>query len=149
VVGAIARDAEVAVAYALGVILDGSASNQGDRGRGARFNSALRYLTQPAAATMIILVSEDGMIDVLPRLRPRISRRIVDSALASYQRLTTAGDGDAESDLTRRPPPAVGLPLNLGAVRNGQPTGKAEYEQRRLESGGFSITGRALAPTRT
>lgn len=65
------------VCHALGVILDGSASDEGDRARGARLNSALRYLTKPAAATMIVLVSEDGMIDVLPRLRPRVSRRTV------------------------------------------------------------------------
>ena len=132
--------------YAFGVILDGSASDQGDRGRGARFNSALRYLTQPAAATMIVLVSEDGMIDVLPRLRPRIARRTVDRALASYQRLTTADevDGEMRADAYER---LERLAFYLTSEQCEMVNRlEAEYQQRQLESGGLSVTGRALAP---
>jgi hypothetical protein len=61
--------------HAIGVILDGVATDTGDPSRGARYNSAVRYLAGSESATMIILVSEDGMINVLPDLRRRISRR--------------------------------------------------------------------------
>jgi hypothetical protein len=59
---------------AIGVILDGTATLEGDRSRGARYNSAIRYLASTAAKTMIVLVSEDGMLDLLPRLRPLLKR---------------------------------------------------------------------------
>lgn len=61
--------------HAIGVILDGVATGIGDPSRGARYNSAVRYLDASESATMIILVSEDGMINLLPDLRRRISRR--------------------------------------------------------------------------
>ncbi len=61
--------------HAIGVILDGVATETGDPSRGARYNSAVRYLAVNESATMIILVSEDGMINVLPDLRRRILRQ--------------------------------------------------------------------------
>ena len=69
--GAVLVDPNAALA-AFGVILDGSASSDGKRSRGARFNSALRYLGSVAndIPTMIVLVSEDGMLNILPDLRP-------------------------------------------------------------------------------
>jgi hypothetical protein len=68
--------------HAVGVILDGLATEEGDRGRGARFNSAVRYLASTDDAAVVVLVSEDGMIDLLPKLRPRIGRQQVADALA-------------------------------------------------------------------
>ncbi|HLW01618.1 MAG TPA: diadenylate cyclase [Ktedonobacterales bacterium] len=61
--------------HAMGVILDGIASRNGDPSRGSRYNSAIRYLDTTEIPTMITLVSEDGMINVLPDLRMRIPRR--------------------------------------------------------------------------
>jgi hypothetical protein len=55
------------VVIAIGVILDGTASGDGDRARGARYNSAVRYLATAPRSTMIVLVSEDGTLDLLPR----------------------------------------------------------------------------------
>jgi hypothetical protein len=132
--------------HALGVILDGSATDQGDRARGARFNSALRYLTTSAAATMIVLVSEDGMIDVLPWLRPRISRQAIERALASYERLTTAGevDGEMRSDAYER---LEELAFYLTAEQCERVNRlEAAYQQRQLDNGGIAITGRTLKP---
>ncbi|BBZ31738.1 hypothetical protein [Mycolicibacterium confluentis] len=63
--------------YAIGVILDGMATTRGDRSRGSRYNSAVRYLASAKARgahTVILLVSEDGMINLLPEMPPRISR---------------------------------------------------------------------------
>jgi hypothetical protein len=70
---------------AIGVILDGVATPEGDRARGARFNSAVRYLAEPRPPTMIVLVSEDGMLDVLPDLRPQVRRSDVESAMAELR----------------------------------------------------------------
>ena len=53
--------------HAIGVILDGTATTQGDRSRGARYNSAVKYLASTDTATVILLVSEDGMINLLPK----------------------------------------------------------------------------------
>ena len=60
--------------HAVGVILDGIATGVGDPGRGARYNSAVRY-TASSAPCLIVIVSEDGMIDVHPELAPRVRRR--------------------------------------------------------------------------
>jgi hypothetical protein len=59
---------------AIGVILDGVAGDDGDRSRGARYNSAIRYMSSTTSATVIILVSEDGMINLLPNLMPQVRR---------------------------------------------------------------------------
>ena len=55
--------------HGLGVILDGPATESGDRSRGARFNSAVKYLESAQSETVIVIVSEDGMINILPELR--------------------------------------------------------------------------------
>lgn len=130
--------------HAFGVILDGTASDQGDRARGARFNSALRYLTMPAAATMIVLVSEDGMIDVLPRLQPRISRRTVEEALVRYELLTTSSEDDAEirADAYDRLKELEFYLSPEQCERINQL--EAAYQQRRLDSGGIAVTGPSL-----
>ncbi|HEX8657998.1 MAG TPA: diadenylate cyclase [Hymenobacter sp.] len=52
--------------YAIGAILDGLATEKGDSSRGSRYNSALRYVNSSKYATLAIVVSEDGWIDLLP-----------------------------------------------------------------------------------
>lgn len=69
--GAILTDPN-GVSYAIGVILDGIATDEGDRSRGARYNSAIRYLASATSGTMCLVISEDGDIDMLPRLQPQI-----------------------------------------------------------------------------
>jgi DisA bacterial checkpoint controller nucleotide-binding len=60
--------------HAIGVILDGSASASGDRGRGSRFNSAVRYVDSSPGKAVAMVVSEDGGLDLLPRLKPVLSQ---------------------------------------------------------------------------
>jgi hypothetical protein len=50
--------------HAFGVILDGVASSNGDRGRGARYNSAIRYVNFKPSSVAIV-VSEDGTLDFI------------------------------------------------------------------------------------
>ncbi|WP_141505115.1 tetratricopeptide repeat protein [Paenibacillus luteus] len=56
--------------HAIGVILDGIAQEgQGDASRGARFNSAHRYLAKLnhlGKKCVIVIISEDGMVDIIP-----------------------------------------------------------------------------------
>lgn len=63
---------------ALGVILDGVASENGDMSRGARYNSAIRYLETQQSDCLIVVISEDGYINLIPNLKPRISRVKID-----------------------------------------------------------------------
>jgi hypothetical protein len=51
--------------HAFGAILDGLAAQAEDRARGSRFNSAVRYVTQNAGSVVAVVVSSDGMVDVL------------------------------------------------------------------------------------
>ncbi|MGE1060963.1 tetratricopeptide repeat protein, partial [Bacillus sp. GMa5/1] len=55
--------------HAIGVILDGYAEpGEGDSSRGARYNSAIRYknATEVKGECVIVVISEDGMIDIIP-----------------------------------------------------------------------------------
>ena len=71
--GAILLDSE-GVCHAIGTILDGRATPNGDPGRGARFNSAVRYVESLSdqAACLAVVVSEDGGVDFVPNLLPLI-----------------------------------------------------------------------------
>lgn len=75
--------------HALGVILDGMAAAAGDASRGARFNSAVRYVGSATAPTLCIVVSEDGYIDMIPTLRPQVSRDEVESHVNDLCSLTS------------------------------------------------------------
>lgn len=62
---------------AIGVILDGQATNDGDAARGSRFNSAVRYVhyaIERQIPTVAIIVSEDGGVDIVPDPPPAIKR---------------------------------------------------------------------------
>jgi len=63
------------ICHAIGVILDGLASPKGTPSRGARFNSAIRYVESAKSANtevLAIVVSEDGSVDVLPDLPAQV-----------------------------------------------------------------------------
>ncbi len=56
------------VCYSIGTILDGLVTTSGDAGRGARYNSAIKYVESRKAlkeACMAICISEDGNIDII------------------------------------------------------------------------------------
>lgn len=75
--------------HAVGVILDGAATGTGDGSRGARYNSAVRYLAGEGKGSMVIIVSEDGRIDLLPIHKRKVSRgrvgRAVDRLVSAAQ----------------------------------------------------------------
>lgn len=83
--------------HAVGVILDGIATGVGDPGRGARYNSAVRYTAASSAPCLIVIVSEDGMIDVHPELAPRVRPEDVEQALADLETIGHATPLNLES----------------------------------------------------
>ena len=64
--GAVLLDPE-GYCYSIGVILDGRASGRGNSARGARYNSAVRYVESSPYPCLVVVVSEDGMVDVLTK----------------------------------------------------------------------------------
>lgn len=76
------------VCYAIGVILDGVASDDCTPSRGARFNSAVRYVHSSEAPRMAIVVSDDRTVGVLPLLRPRVPRAEIEGALSDFSGAT-------------------------------------------------------------
>lgn len=79
--------------HAIGVILDGQATSKGDPGRGARFNSAIRYVESArdrGISTMAMVVSEDGGVDVIPNPRPMIKRSLVSNTVEEIEQIVRA-----------------------------------------------------------
>jgi hypothetical protein len=77
--------------YAIGVILDGIASDDfGDPSRGARYNSALRYVhfsIKRSIACLAAVISEDGGVDLVPDLLPTIKKSEIDAAVQELESL--------------------------------------------------------------
>jgi DNA integrity scanning protein DisA with diadenylate cyclase activity len=82
-----------ATCHGIGVILDGRATPKGTPSRGARYNSAVRYVEQEKDSVAVV-VSEDGTIDILPDLLPQISRSGVDGMVRQLRNLSTAKEPD-------------------------------------------------------
>ncbi len=70
--------------HAFGVILDGLATSSGDRARGARFNSSVRYQQTSDIGAMVIVISDDGTVDLIPHLMPRVWRHEVEYAVQAF-----------------------------------------------------------------
>jgi len=71
--GAILLNAD-GICFALGVILDGLATREGDPAQGARYNSAIRYVGSRDVPTLCVVVSEDGHVTMLPTLKAKVRR---------------------------------------------------------------------------
>lgn len=76
------------VCHAIGVILDGHAVEDSTPSRGARFNSAVRYVAAGLEPRMAFVISEDRTLDIVPLLRPRVDRREVEAAVAAISTAT-------------------------------------------------------------
>lgn len=75
--------------YSIGVILDGLAVSKGSSARGARFNSAIRYyeFAKKKNNLLILIVSEDGMIDFIPNLKPQILKSTLIKMIDKLEKL--------------------------------------------------------------
>ena len=79
--------------HAFGLILDGVVSSNGDRNRGSRYNSAVRY-SDGRSDCVIVVVSDDGMIDILPKLRPQLSRNEIASIIEQLEDVVEGEEPD-------------------------------------------------------
>jgi len=75
------------VCYAIGVILDGMATDAGDSARGARYNSAIRYVMSTKYASLAVIVSEDGGVDFFPNPLPMIRRSEIETNIVVLRSL--------------------------------------------------------------
>jgi len=77
--------------HAIGAILDGLACDKGTSSRGARYNSAIRYVEtatrQLSHRCMAVVVSEDGPIDIIPELMPQIRRGLILDKIKAFEKL--------------------------------------------------------------
>lgn len=73
------------VCYSIGVILDGTATPKGNSARGARFNSAIRYVEMKGKKCVAVIISKDGMVDLYPQLRPQIRKRDITTRLTKLK----------------------------------------------------------------
>lgn len=88
-----------AVCYAIGVILDGKATDKGDSSRGARYNSAIRYYEEYGKddSTVLVIISEDGMINLIPNLMPQIKHSLIIDAIGNFKELNEKNTVDRKS----------------------------------------------------
>jgi hypothetical protein len=77
--------------HAIGTILDGIASTKGDPSRGARYNSAVRYVESTPSPCLAVVVSEDGRVDYVPDLRLPIARVEIESRIDALERVFASG----------------------------------------------------------
>lgn len=90
------------VCHAVGVILDGEASDESTPSRGARYNSAVRYVGAGTGERMAFVISEDRTLDVIPLLRPRVSRAAIQAAVEAISAATIEDFHDARNFLEKR-----------------------------------------------
>lgn len=133
--------------HAFGVILDGIANERGDRARGARFNSSIRYQNMDETPnSMIIVISDDGTIDLLPRLMPRVNREKVAEAVDEFCRCCDSTPVDSE-EFARLYERVGHLRFYLNEEQCNRVNEKHDQEMnRRFEAGGTRIRGRNLRP---
>lgn len=69
--------------YAVGVILDGNASEDCVPSRGSRYNSGVRYVGAEGSKRLAVIVSDDRTIDIIPALRRLVSRALIERHIAT------------------------------------------------------------------
>lgn len=96
--GAVLLDKE-ANCHAIGVILDGLATDKGDASRGARYNSAIRYYEHfgKEKPTVLVIISEDGMINLIPNLMPQIKHSVISEAIDDFKKILDSRQVDGKS----------------------------------------------------
>ncbi|MFW0716882.1 DNA integrity scanning protein DisA nucleotide-binding domain protein [Pedobacter sp. N23S346] len=82
--------------HGIGVILDGIASSYGDSSRGARFNSAVRYyeFMEKKTGIVVVVISEDGMINLIPELKPQVMHSHIVQKIEDLKALVQANYND-------------------------------------------------------
>lgn len=131
--------------HAVGVILDGEATGTGDAARGSRYNSAIRYLAGAGKGSMVIIVSEDGRIDLLPRLMRRIRRTHVERVVGRL--VEAAGDDTDFETFARLDRYAQGLEFYFDQNQcDAVNAARERVEERQWTEEGMRVTTVPISP---
>lgn len=135
-----------AVCFAVGVILDGAAQGVGDPSRGSRFNSSVRYQMAAPAPAVLVVVSDDGTIDLVPLLRRRVTRRQVSEVVQRF--VDVASADEVEGELFARSYDAVRASAFYLDGRQCEVVNElyAAEQDRRFTSGGLRVMQARLEP---
>lgn len=132
--------------HAFGAILDGVASGRGDQSRGSRYNSALRYQASASQNSLIVVISDDGTVDLVPNLRPRVDRDEVESAVEAFCDRCKATPVDGE-EFARDHDRVIAFAFYLDEDQCRRVSDAYANEmQRRLKDGGIAISRPPLQP---
>ncbi|HEL4805553.1 TPA: hypothetical protein UN084_001055 [Stenotrophomonas maltophilia] len=74
--------------HAIGIILDGEATDQCTPSRGSRYNSGVRYVQTRNTRRLAIVVSDDRTIDIIPPIRRLASRSRIEQCVAAFEAAT-------------------------------------------------------------
>ncbi|MBM0493212.1 hypothetical protein GNZ06_19280 [Aeromonas jandaei] len=74
--------------HAIGIILDGEATEQCTPSRGSRYNSGVRYVHKGIHRRLAIVVSDDRTVDIIPMLRPLVSRSMIEQHVTRLENAT-------------------------------------------------------------
>lgn len=85
------------VCHAVGIILDGEATDQCTPSRGSRYNSGIRYVQTGQARRLAIVVSDDRTVDIIPQIRRLISRSRIEQHVATFEAATLDNYHDARN----------------------------------------------------
>ncbi|STQ90003.1 hypothetical protein [Iodobacter fluviatilis] len=83
--------------HAIGIILDGEATDQCTPSRGSRYNSGVRYVQTDNHRRLAIVVSDDRTIDIIPRLRRLISRTRIEQHVTGLEAATLENYHDSRN----------------------------------------------------
>lgn len=131
--------------YAFGVILDGIAYGRGDPARGSRYNSAVRYQKMVEDAVLVI-ISEDGTVDLVPALEPKVQREEVEAAVREFCNACKVDPVDGE-EFGRTHRRVIELAFYLDDDQCQRVNHAYENEMRhRLETRGIAVPRSPLRP---
>ncbi len=132
--------------HAIGVILDGEATGDGDPSRGSRYNSSIRYQASTCSAAVAVVISDDGYVDIVPDLQPRVRRSDVEAAVSGFRDAANADPVEGE-EFARTHDAAKRFVFYLNEAQCLEVNTLYEREQqRRLEGGGIAIREPPLRP---
>ncbi|WP_442777612.1 hypothetical protein ACQUGU_12340 [Acinetobacter baumannii] len=76
------------ICHAFGIILDGEANDKCTPSRGARYNSGVRYVCSEGRRGLAIVVSDDKTVDIIPEIRPLVSRSLLERYITVFNTST-------------------------------------------------------------
>jgi hypothetical protein len=88
------------ICHAVGIILDGEATDQCTPSRGSRYNSGIRYVQTRQTRRLAIVISDDRTIDIIPQIRRLVSRARIEQQVAAFEAATLDNHHDARNWLT-------------------------------------------------